>query len=340
MFKQFLEQNPHLTVVNSLSLCKGVVTRRRFREGRLEESVLYFFGVCHLVLPHVTRMIIDEERRYVLTNYERAKKGGKVSDTDHATEYMDLDLKVATEKPERVEVWNFKNKEAPNIFKIQTTETNEFSSCFSNNLPVLKQIQNWQYIFKSHCKKSFKKIRLTKKKPVKRLPAELAKLIDKKNRLTKIDNDESREEVIKLDEEILTAEAETNRNGIMKHFNKFAENPENINLGQVWKSMNKISPKFVHSVQSAKKNHDVKIVSAPNELKKLLAKEYKERLRMRPVRPDLNCLEERKDRIFKMKMKLAKINELFKNNVIGDDLKRSLLMMFNSLESEQKLLFS
>ena len=156
MFKQFLEQNPHLTVVNSLSLCKGVVTRRRFREGRLEESVLDFFVVCHLVLPHVTRMIIDEERRYVLTNYERAKKGGKVSDTDHATEYMDLDLKIATEKPERVEVWNFKNKEAQTIFKIQTTETNEFSSCFSNNRSVLKHIQNWQYIYKSHCNKAFK----------------------------------------------------------------------------------------------------------------------------------------------------------------------------------------
>ena len=62
------------------------------------------------------------------------------------------------------------------------------------------------------------------------MPAELAKLIDKRNRLTKIDNDESQEEVIRLDEEISTAEAETNRNEIMKHFNKFAENPENIRL--------------------------------------------------------------------------------------------------------------
>ena len=366
LFKEFLDQNPHLTVINALSLCEGVVTRRRFREGRLEESVLDFFVVCHKVLPHVTKMVIDEEKKYVLTNYERAKKGGKVSDTDHATEYMDLDLKTTTEKPRRVEVWNFKDKEAQKCFKVQTSQTNEFSACFNNKLPVLKQIQNWKHVFKSYCRKSFKKVRLVKKKSVKRLPPELARLIDRRNEIMKINNKGS-EEVNNLDEAISMAEAEINRNEIMKHFQSFSDNPENINLGQVWKSMNKICPKFINAVPSAKKDHNGRIVSAPNDLKKLLAKEYKERLRTRPVRPDLDLLEERKRRIFKMKIKLSKsrpssvwtmkdlenalkdlknnksrdpeglINELFKTNVIGEDLKRSLLLMFNNIKTEQKI---
>jgi hypothetical protein len=159
LFQQFLERNPHLSVVNSLSLCEGLITRSRFREGKLEESVLDFFVVCNLVLPHVTRMVIDEEKRFILTNYEQAKKGGKASNTDHATEYLDLRLKVITEKPKRVEVWNFKNKEAQHNFKVETSETKEFSSCFDNDLPVLKQIECWKKVFESHCKKSFKKIR-------------------------------------------------------------------------------------------------------------------------------------------------------------------------------------
>ena len=151
----------------------------------------------------------------------------------------------------------------------------------------------------------------------------------------------------------------------MENFKSYSDNPENINISQVWKTMKKLWPKFKATVPSAKKNHNGDVVTAPSELKKLLAKEYKERLRTRPVRPDLGLLEERKRRIFKMKMKLAAsrptslwsmsdlevalndlknnksrdpegiINELFKKNVIGDDLKRSLLSMFNNLKTEQ-----
>ena len=59
----------------------------------MEKSVLDFFVVCHLVLPHVTRMVVDEEKKFILTNYEQVRKGGKAADTDHATEFIDLDLK-------------------------------------------------------------------------------------------------------------------------------------------------------------------------------------------------------------------------------------------------------
>ena len=41
------------------------------------------------------------------------------------------------------------------------------------------------------------------------------------------------------------------------------------------------------------------------EIKKMLAKEYKDRLRLRPFRPDMKHLKKRKRKIFKLKMKLA-----------------------------------
>ena len=46
-FEDFLLKNSHLTVVNSLDLCEGLITRSRLRDGKLEESVLDFFVVCH-----------------------------------------------------------------------------------------------------------------------------------------------------------------------------------------------------------------------------------------------------------------------------------------------------
>ena len=42
LFKNFLERHPQLTVVNSLPICKGKITRSRFRDGELEESILDF----------------------------------------------------------------------------------------------------------------------------------------------------------------------------------------------------------------------------------------------------------------------------------------------------------
>ena len=37
---------------------------------------------------------IDEENKYILTNFEQVRKGGKAVDSDHATQYMDVNLKI------------------------------------------------------------------------------------------------------------------------------------------------------------------------------------------------------------------------------------------------------
>ena len=102
MFQDFLERNPHLTVVNALPLCDGLITRSRLCNGLLEESVLDFFVVCNRVLPFVTKMVIDNQKQYILTNYKSVKKGGESKNSDHFTEYMDLDMEFVKEKPERL----------------------------------------------------------------------------------------------------------------------------------------------------------------------------------------------------------------------------------------------
>ena len=363
LFEQFLARNSHLTVVNSLDICEGLITRSRFRNGEMEKSVLDFFVVCHLVLPHVTRMVVDEEKKFILTNYEQVRKGGKAADTDHATEFIDLDLKVITEKPIRREIWNMKNQESQNIFKKQTSQTVDFTKCFEDNLPLMEQIKNWRFVLKSHCYRAFKKIRITKKKRIKPFSRKAYKFINKRNQLLKNKADETEVEV--LNGKISDIEAEFYRNKIMEQYQDISKNPENVSLNQVWKKMDKLWPKCGNSLPTAKKNHDGRIISAPNELKSLLAKEYKERLRTRPVRPDLKHLKKGKKRIFLMKLKLAEsnkskpwtlsdldkalsdlknnksrdpegfLNEIFKKNVIGTNLKHSMLLMFNRIRQKR-----
>ena len=94
LFQQFLDQHKTLTVVNSLDICEGLITRVRNKNGKFEQSVIDFFVVCRKVLPYVKKMIIDEKKEFILTNYERARFNGKSIDTDHFTQYIDLDIAI------------------------------------------------------------------------------------------------------------------------------------------------------------------------------------------------------------------------------------------------------
>ena len=89
LFQEFLERHPQLTIVNSLDLCEGLITRTRNSEGKKSESVLDFFVVCDKVLPFITKMVVDEDKRFVITNYKKAKFK-EATDSDHNTIYIDI----------------------------------------------------------------------------------------------------------------------------------------------------------------------------------------------------------------------------------------------------------
>ena len=93
--------------------------------------------------------------------------------------------------------------------------------------------------------------------------------------------------------------------------------------------------------------------------------EYIQRLRRRPIRPDLGDIKNRKKEIFELSMKISNgistntwtmkhlekalaslknnkardptgyVNEIFKEDIIGTDLKRSLLSKMNKIKREK-----
>ena len=128
--------------MNSLPICEGLITRHRIQSGKEEKSVLDFFIVCTRVLPYVTKMVIDEKRKYILTNYKPARKGEKAINSDHFTEYLDIDLKIKPTKPVRKEIFNFQCRESQDTFKNITSNTDDLSKCFEGKEPLLKQIEN------------------------------------------------------------------------------------------------------------------------------------------------------------------------------------------------------
>ena len=90
MFAEFLEQNPAITVVNRLDLCEGLITRKRSTIKGVEESVLDFFLVTQNMSQYLTKMRIDEEEQYSLTNISQKKLATKTTKSDHRTLILDL----------------------------------------------------------------------------------------------------------------------------------------------------------------------------------------------------------------------------------------------------------
>ena len=80
----FLERNKSITLINSLNICQGLITRKRQTKLRLEESILDLFMVCDIMLPHVVSMHVDEQGEHQLTNFYGKTHNQKVTENDNA----------------------------------------------------------------------------------------------------------------------------------------------------------------------------------------------------------------------------------------------------------------
>ena len=134
LFEEFLLQN-NLTPVNSLSLCKGVITRIRLLiTGKLERSSIDFYVVCERVLAFVTEMVIDCDKKHIATNCSNVKNGGKAIDSDHYTQILKVKLEMCPFPHKRQEIFNFKNTLCQQTFKELTHETSDFKRCLEGNV--------------------------------------------------------------------------------------------------------------------------------------------------------------------------------------------------------------
>ena len=101
-----------LVIVNSTSKCSGVITRIRKTSISEEKSVLDYFIVCQSFFTLISRMEVDENRKYVLTKYSSRMGVPRMVESDHNLLICNLNIKWDKRiRKERKEVFKFKDTE-------------------------------------------------------------------------------------------------------------------------------------------------------------------------------------------------------------------------------------
>ena len=77
-------------------------------------------------------MIVDENREFSLGNFSQHKQNKRVIETDHNGLILELALEYCSQKPERQEFFNFRNKECQEAFHKETDDNIELINCFEN----------------------------------------------------------------------------------------------------------------------------------------------------------------------------------------------------------------
>ena len=154
----------NLIVVNSTKLCYGVITRFKKTKRGDEKSVLDYFVVCQELFQNIVKMLVDEERKYVLSRFYKLKNRTSVVESDHNVMALYLSFKWSQKiVPERKEIYNLKNIQCQEAFKVNT----------SNNPNLVRVLMNkniygggakWIKEVKHQICNSFNKIRVSTKK--------------------------------------------------------------------------------------------------------------------------------------------------------------------------------
>ena len=316
---EVLKENS-LTVVNGTDLCTGVITRIRKTTVRTEESVIDFFIVCEKFLALVTKMIIDEERKFVLTKFSTKNGEKSIKLSDHNLLILELDLKWSSleETDQRQEIFNFKDEENFHKFEMLTESNDDLEKCFDECTDVNKAASKWMKVLNSLIKKCFRKIRIKKQKPNPILEKLFSEKENIRSQISELDSEENicenLDELLTLDEKyeaviekISNICAMKNKKIVDEYLGKTEDTLEGYNQIKTWNMVKKMAPKNTMDPPAAKKDSKGNLVTDKAELEELYLNTYIERLKPNPVKEDLEDIFELKDMLFEMRIEESRL---------------------------------
>ena len=158
-----LIERKSLILVNGTEKCSGIITRTRNKNGKIEKSVIDYFLVCQSFYNLIISMVIDEERKLVLTKFSKFNGCTQIVKSDHNILYLKVKCSWSTSlKTERVEIFNLRNKECQKQFFEDTNSTSILSNSLENR-QVVGGGKIWLKNLNTIIHRNFKKIRITAK---------------------------------------------------------------------------------------------------------------------------------------------------------------------------------
>ena len=164
-----------------------------------------------------------------------------------------------------------------------------------------------------------------------------------------------------ISEECHLKQAEKNTN----HLKSITDPDGKVNSNGVWRLRRKVCPNPLEQL-TAKKDKEGNITTNPETIKEIYLEAYVDRLKHREMDPKLEDLKTLRERLFEQRLSAAKkvksppwtmeelekvlsklkngkaadptglVNELFMLENIGDDLKKSILMLLNKIKDQLK----
>ena len=300
-----LVQRNNLVVVNSSSLCEGVITRHRTTKIGEEKSVLDYVIVCERLNTHVNKMVIDEGRCDVLTKYATKKGREKLVESDHNLLSCTFNIKHKSQiTRERVEVFNYKDAVGQKRF-FEETSKDTLVRCFDPRSDIETNANRFHKTLEKIVRKCFKKVRITPKRDTV-LDEKLKNRDELKVRTTNNPGDSNaKKDLENVEEEIKQYCAMENAEVIRKQVKNLSNLDGGFSSTGMWKIKKKVMRKQAEPPM-AKRDNKGNLVTSPKMLKQLYLDEYIHRLRHRDINPGLQTLKQMKDDLWERRFNLLK----------------------------------
>jgi len=368
-FLNFLQKYPHLQLVNSMPITEGLITRKRVTVNHTEISVIDFFVVCEKIVPFLEKLVIDENKEHCLTSYYTKKGSRVVKDSDHNTMILELTLNFTLKFP-RTEIFKIKNTENQMNFKKLTSEDNKLSRCFSLDGDIEMESKEFIKVFSRKFSQSFPKVRISNKSK----PSPHSNLIMRRDNLKQqlkscgiSERDDLEEQLNELEEKICSLVEEENMRKFIQDFGPILNAESSEKNNSIWKVKRKVFSKHVTEQPSAKFDPSGRLVTDPEELKRVMSNHFTQRLRNRPIITGMEELKNLKEELCEMRLEYVRglpfetwtmedldktlaslkknkskdpygiISELLRPEMIGRDLKEALLLMLNQIKIQMKI---
>ena len=304
LFSTFLKINP-VNLLNASNRCQGSITRERVKERKIEQAILDYVLVCDKIYEYFSDMIIDEDRTYALTSYQNKR----AVNSDHFTLIINFDINFKRQKPIREEFYNFKNTECQQKYTEILNTENNLIKCFDNDEDIEAQSNKWFSELNKIFQRSFRKIRLketvkeTEATPLLKERAELKQAIKKDP-----NNEDLISKLEKVTETVTNIVSQKNRDKPFETFSSLDQTEgENFSQG-IWNIKKKEYPRVSAPVPAAKKDINGKMVTNPNDIKKLYLETLTHRLRHRPIKKENSDLFELQQKLCQKRL-LASADE-------------------------------